>query len=650
MEPSEKPRAQETVSTSFGQYQIGSLLGRGGMGSVYEAMHLYLHKRVALKIIAERRFDDPAAVRRFKREMEAVGRLHHPNVVQALDAGEWQGTHYLAMEHIDGIDVERLAQRMGMLSVADSCEIVRQAALGLAHAHSHHLVHRDVKPSNLMISLEGRVVILDLGLAHCPEASGNDITQSGWIFGTPDYISPEQAEGGTTDCRCDIYSLGATLYRLLAGRPPFASPDYESGLRKLDGHRHDAPPPLEQFRSDLPSDLVQLAQTMMAKSPQERPQSAQDVAAGLERWSRESNLVALVGDRAPPASNGAALVATKTYSPSTLTEKGGTWRSNWLVGCTFVGGAIAATVGWIVLSTPGIDRGVPNPALPGVAAGGLSPVPHPGVPNATEATPTSDLSDSSNATSQAPAALSGKRDTTVAVSTTGPETSPVGFPANLTQKAYENLAPDEWASDIWYPLLNRAPESVYGNVGDSLSTIGFDSTRRQLSVISRDLSVLQLGTITRPNYTFEVEVFQPRWSGGFAFFFGLTSEPGKNRQLFCLRVTSNRGTDRVKAPFVITPGQYFLTENPDGRITPNFREGAQTGRGDFPDAGDACTIRIVVRQGRLKQVLWNGRIVESLSGENALKGLENPKMEGGFGVVVVSDYAVFQNVRIRIDR
>ena len=168
--------------------------------------------------------------------MKAVGKLSHVNIVGAHDAGEIDGTHFLVMEYVDGLDLSNIARRLGQLPIPDACELVRQAATGLQHAYKHELVHRDIKPSNLMLTPEGQVKILDLGLALLDGTSGenNELTSTGQMMGTLDYMAPEQGmDSHTVDIRADVYSLGATLYKLLTGTAPFAGTQYDTPVKKM---------------------------------------------------------------------------------------------------------------------------------------------------------------------------------------------------------------------------------------------------------------------------------------------------------------------------------------------------------------------------------------------------------------------------------
>jgi serine/threonine protein kinase len=202
--------AGSPVSERIRDYELLGTLGEGGMGTVYRARHMRLDRQVALKLLPARRLRDNAAVIRFEREMKAIGRLDHPTIVRATDAGDVDGTHFLAMDYVEGIDLSKLVRLVGPLDVASACEIVRQAAIRLDYAHQQELIHRDVKPSNLMLTLRGEVRILDLGLALFGAASEalDELTTVGQLMGTLDYMAPEQGDNShDVDARADVYSL-----------------------------------------------------------------------------------------------------------------------------------------------------------------------------------------------------------------------------------------------------------------------------------------------------------------------------------------------------------------------------------------------------------------------------------------------------------
>lgn len=285
-----------TAAGQLGEYQLLSKLGQGGMGTVYKALHTKLQRVVALKLLPKREAEDEQAVGRFEREMAALGRLKHPNIVQAFDAREVAGTRFLAMELVEGLDLSHLVQRCGPLPVPDACELIRQAALGLHCAHQCGLVHRDVKPANLMLAASGEVKVLDLGLARLPSRQlDGDMTGTGQAMGSADYMSPEQAsDSHRVDIRADIYSLGCTLYKLLTGQAPFSGLNYQSNLEKLIAHRQEPVPPIGSFRPEVPNGLAAVLDRMLAKSPDERFPTAADVAASIAPFCDGNDLRGLL--------------------------------------------------------------------------------------------------------------------------------------------------------------------------------------------------------------------------------------------------------------------------------------------------------------------------------------------------------------------
>jgi serine/threonine-protein kinase len=278
----------------LGPYRLLEKIGQGGMGAVYRALHQRLEKVVALKVLPAASLHKAPDVARFEREMRAVGKLNHPNIVRATDAGEAAGVPFLVMDFVEGVDLHELVRREGPLPVAAACELVRQTAEGLQHAHEHGLVHRDIKPSNLLLSKWGEVKVLDLGLArfHTDQAAGDDLTGSGQTMGTLDYMAPEQAwDPRRADIRADIYSLGCTLYHLLAGRPPFATPEYRTPAQKLSAHANVGPASLRGLRADVPEALDVLVRQMLAKDPADRPATPRAVADALAPLAQPHDLM-----------------------------------------------------------------------------------------------------------------------------------------------------------------------------------------------------------------------------------------------------------------------------------------------------------------------------------------------------------------------
>jgi serine/threonine protein kinase len=280
----------------LGPYRLLSKIGEGGMGTVYKALHMTLQKVVALKVLADNQSSSRRAIARFRREMTATARFDHPNVIRATDAGHFEGVYFLIMEHIDGVSLSRLIDRCGPLSVANACEIVRQAALGLDHIHRCGAIHRDIKPANVMLTRHGQVKIIDMGLAlvsddaeaHCNLATSEE------LVGSFDYMAPEQArDSRAVNLAADLYGLGATLYQLLAGKPPFAGAEFSSPMQKLLAAAGRPAPPVNDGRRDVPAELAAIVARLLAKNPADRFASAAELAAAIAPFSAASDLVQL---------------------------------------------------------------------------------------------------------------------------------------------------------------------------------------------------------------------------------------------------------------------------------------------------------------------------------------------------------------------
>ncbi len=272
------------------KYKILELLGEGGMGRVLLCEHLMLHKLVAVKLLQMSGASMPGATERFLREARAAAALDHPNIARVFDVDKAGATPFMVMEYVDGTNLHQLVADHGPLSVERAAEYVRQAALGLQHAHEHGLIHRDIKPGNLILDRNGTVKMLDLGLARFFDSAKNEnLTQKfdeKSILGTADFISPEQAMNSSkVDIRADIYSLGCTMYYLLLRRFPF---DEGSVTQKLLWHQTKNAPAISDFRSDVPDELIEVIEKMMAKKPDERYQTPAETVAALAPFAGKS--------------------------------------------------------------------------------------------------------------------------------------------------------------------------------------------------------------------------------------------------------------------------------------------------------------------------------------------------------------------------
>lgn len=268
------------------KYRLLEVIGVGGMGQVFLAEHKVMRRLVALKVLTLKPGADPTILLRFQREARAAATLDHPHIVHAYDADHDDKHHYLVMEYVDGTSLADLVKRRGPLSVGRATNYIRQAALGLQHAHEQGVIHRDMKPSNLLLDRQGMVRLLDMGLAKLYLDHADNLTlehNNGQALGTADYVAPEQiATSHDVDPRADLYALGGTLYFLLMGRPPFPLPTVGE---KLLAHQRRMPPSVRQQRSDVPGSLEQVLNQMMAKLPEQRYPSAAAVADTLARWA-----------------------------------------------------------------------------------------------------------------------------------------------------------------------------------------------------------------------------------------------------------------------------------------------------------------------------------------------------------------------------
>jgi uncharacterized RDD family membrane protein YckC len=270
--------ADTLEGSNLKHFQVVRLLGRGGMGAVYYGNDTSLERPVAIKILAPELAHDPEVVARFEREARAQARLRHPNVAQIYFIGEDRGVHFFVMEHLEGPGLDSLLARPEPLPWAQALEYTIAAARGLRAASAQGFVHRDVKPSNLMLDREAGIKILDFGLVKSMHGD-SQLTRDGAIIGSPLYMSPEQGRGGTVDLRSDIYSLGCALYHMLCGRPPFTGP---SPVGVITMHVTDKATPVRVVNPNVPEVLARIAERMMAKEPADRFANYDDLLVALE--------------------------------------------------------------------------------------------------------------------------------------------------------------------------------------------------------------------------------------------------------------------------------------------------------------------------------------------------------------------------------
>ena len=310
----------------LGKYKLLRLLGSGGMSTVYLGEHILMHRLRAIKVLPKGRVNDSSYLARFVREAQATAMLEHPNVVKAYDIDNDGDTHYLVMEYIEGRDLQNIVKQEGPLPLEVACNYIAQAADGFQYAHENGLIHRDVKPANLLVDSKGVVKILDLGLALLADEERSSLTvaHNENVLGTADYLSPEQAVNShKVDSRADIYSLGCTLYFALTGHAPFTD---GSLAQRIIKHQREMPEDIRKERAEVPRDLADICWKMIQKRPERRYPRMKDVSEALKGWLTSH------GFRADPSSgaagskpiNGTATGGAGTKGGSSKLQRPGT--------------------------------------------------------------------------------------------------------------------------------------------------------------------------------------------------------------------------------------------------------------------------------------------------------------------------------------
>ncbi len=338
------------VETLAGRYEVGRTLGRGGMASVYLARDQALGRPVAVKVLSEGLGDDATSRQRFLREARMAARLSHPNVVKVFDAGEADGKLYIVMEYVPGRTVADLLARQGRVTAHEAVDVVAQACAGIQHAHEHGLVHRDVKPQNLLVRDDGCVKVVDLGVARAAEST--QLTERGTILGTAAYLAPEQAAGEDVTAAADVYSLGAVLYQLLTGRPPY---EFDSLAELAAKQTAGEIVPPRDLDPSIPDRLEAVTMRALARDPGFRPASASELGSDL---------------RAALDSTGGDTARTLPLSAPARPRLRGAVSWWWLVVAVTAAGVLALVLALTRLSGEGRD---PAPAKPAAHVAPIQP-------------------------------------------------------------------------------------------------------------------------------------------------------------------------------------------------------------------------------------------------------------------------------------
>ena len=279
----------------LGNYKLLGHIGTGGMSSVYLAEHTRMGDQRAIKVLPKSRVKDATYLARFQLEAKAIASLNHPNIVLAYDLDNDGDVHYIVMEYVDGTDMQQIVKQHGPLDMKFAAEMVAQAARGLQHAHNNGVIHRDVKPANLLIDKTRVVRLLDMGLALVDDEDEQSLTMANNenVLGTADYLAPEQAlNSHSVDHRADIYGLGCTLYYLLTGQPPFSDGTL---AQRIARHQKEMPKPIRDIRKDCSGELEGICVKMIQKDPKYRYQSAGEVASALEKYAVNAPVSVLSG-------------------------------------------------------------------------------------------------------------------------------------------------------------------------------------------------------------------------------------------------------------------------------------------------------------------------------------------------------------------
>jgi eukaryotic-like serine/threonine-protein kinase len=570
----------------LGKYQLLKELGRGGMGIVYAAIHTTLKKKVAVKVILPEHSGHSQIRARFRREMEAVGELSHPNIVAATDADEAEGCQFLVMELVDGLNLDHLLRLCGPLPVAEACEIMRQGAVGLQYVFEHGRVHRDLKPSNLMVSTDGVVKILDLGLARLfgDDKGSGELTGSNVVMGTADYMAPEQWEDSRkAGIRADIYSLGCTFYKVLVGDAPFSDPEYKPAVIKKQAHARLPFPTIESRRPDVPGEVAAVLERMLAKDPGERFATPKELAEALRPFTEGSDCRRLV---AGALQRSALLPQTQPENKGVARETAGNKRET------------PANVSIRAITNP-FNRIFRNRRRWTVIGGVMAAV--------------------------------------VALAVLG----------KSWFASYDSpMQPGRW----YYPLRDRQPDVLFWRNEKGDHFFDHSKNSGELRVDAKDVLLFGLDETDRAAYRIVAEISQTREHGGVGLFFGYRDsfydtdfKPCSKYQY--LELIENRHP-AAQGSYLLTRG--FTTIDHLRQPNKFFREvGFASAKLEKAMVKEENTLDIEVKGGKLTRVLWNTELLR-FSGSADADSFTDADYIGKFGTFSRKSYSVFGKVGIKL--